>query len=177
MELLTWLFQASPRDFAAAGFGCSRDIDHGCPDPPACGTCDTFYGDPGRDRVRVTFAAGRRHRAVFWAADKASVRLWVDGVPVGVGVELDTLGTWIDGRFLVVHAMGPSDHPDQEYGPGDLVTRIVSVLVYDADRAATIMLVPGPDERWTRPHVTFDGQALRVYPDPTAGPDRTLPVD
>ncbi|MFH0179140.1 hypothetical protein ACIA6D_42615 [Streptomyces cacaoi] len=187
-RLVALLSAASARDCAAVGFGCTRRMDRVCREPSVCrldpavpsaaeeasrgeregpvrGACAGFHGSWADFEVHVRFSGGDdRHRAVFWHDMAASaVRLWVDGVPVGAGADLDSYGHWLDGRFLVVAAEGPDDHPRQSYGPGLLVTRIVSVLIHDAAHGSTRTLVPGPHERWTDPQVVLAGESLRVY--------------
>jgi hypothetical protein len=199
-QLVELLSGADPRDCAAAGFGCTRRVDRACRGPEICsrepggglagvgrregpvpGACDAFYGYHGDDlRIQVSFAARERHRAVFWADSRGPVRLWVDGVPVGTEHLLATPGYWVGDRFFVVDVPGPEDHPAQRYVLSDLVTTIVSLLIYDADRAAAQLLVPQPGELWTDPRVERHGDVLHVYPDPAARaagrPDRTLPA-
>ncbi|MFF1442491.1 hypothetical protein [Streptomyces sp. NPDC058295] len=201
-RLVALLSAASARDCAAAGFGCTRRIDRACRAPSVCrldpavpsvaeevprgeregpvpGACGGFHGSWGDFEVHVRFSGGDdRHSAVFWHDMAASaVRLWVDGVPVGAGVGLDSYGQWL-GRFLVVQAEGPDDHPRQSYGPGLLVTGIVSVLIHDVAHGSTQTLIPGPHERWTDPQVVLDGETLRVYASREARaadvPDRIL---
>ncbi|MFF3416028.1 hypothetical protein ACFYW9_15235 [Streptomyces sp. NPDC002698] len=203
-RLAALLSAASPRDCAAAGFGCTRRMDRVCREPSVCrldpvapsaaeevsrgeregpvpGACGGFHGFRGDFEVHVRFSGdGDRHRAVLWRDTAGSeVRLWVDGVPVGSGAVLDSYGHWLDGRFLVVRAEGPDGHPLQSYGPGTLVTGIVSVLIHDAVHGSTRMLVPEPHERWTDPQVALAGETLRVYATREAvaadAPDRILP--
>ena len=199
-QMVELLSRAAPRDCAAAGFGCTRRNDRACRGPEICsqepgagpvgegrregpvpGACDAFYGYYGDDlRIQVGFAPRDRHRAVFWADNPASVRLWVDGVPVGTEHLLATPGYWVGDRFLVVDVPGPDDHPAQRYVLSDLVTTIVSLLIHDAEKSSTHLLVPRPDELWTDPRVERHGDVLHVYPDRAAReasrPDRTLPV-
>ncbi|MFB7247380.1 hypothetical protein ACFCYX_33535 [Streptomyces populi] len=205
-RLVDLLSAASPRDCAAAGFGCTRRIDRACREPSVCrldpavpsaaeeevphgeregpvrGACGGFHGFRADFEVHVRFSGGDdRHRAVFWRDTSASaVRLWVDGVPVGSGTGPDSYGHWLDGRFLVVRVEGPDDHPRQSYGPGTLVTGIVSVLIHDAAHGSARTLVPGPHETWTDPQVVLAGETLRVYATREARaadvPDRILPV-
>ncbi|MFD5520836.1 hypothetical protein [Streptomyces sp. NPDC127066] len=204
-RLAALLSAASPRDCAAAGFGCTRRMDRACREPLVCrldpvapsaagevsrgeregpvqGACGGFHGFWGDFEVHVRFGGdGDRHRAVFWRDTAgAEVRLWVDGAPVGSGAVLDSYGRWLDGRFLVVQAEGPDYHPRQSYGPGTLVTRIVSVLIHDAAHGSTRMLIPEPHERWADPQVVLAGETLRVYATREAvaadAPDRILPV-
>jgi hypothetical protein len=187
------LGRASRRDCAAAGLGCARRNDRACPEPSVCagepvagddrfegpvpGGCAIFYGYRDATRVRVVFTDDDRHRAVFWCPAREPVRLWVDGVAVRTDAVLDTLGTWVGDRLFVTQVEGPGDHPRQSYGPGELLTRILSILIYDAELAATRLLLPQPDECWTDPRVRLDGTTLSVYPDRAAGqPDRTLPI-
>ncbi|MFE6828425.1 hypothetical protein [Streptomyces sp. NPDC057690] len=187
-HLIASLSAASARDCAAAGFGCTRRIDRVCREPTVCrldpfarsaaeevprgeregpvqGACAGFHGFRSDFEVHVRFSGGDdRHRAVFWRDMETSVvRLWVDGVQVGAGTGLEAYGHWLDGRFLVVRAEGPDDHPRQSYGPGMLVTGIVSVLIHDAAHGSTRTLTPGPQERWTDPQVVLAGEKMRVY--------------
>jgi hypothetical protein len=203
-RLVALLSAASPRDCAAAGFGCTRRSDRACREPSVCrldpaassaeevplreregpvrGACGGFHGFWADFEVHVRFSGGDdRHRAVFRRDTAASaVRLWVDGVPVGSGVDLDSYGHWLGGRFLVVRAEGPDDHPRQSYGPGTLVTGIVSVLIHDAAHGSARTLVPGPHETWTDPQVVLADETLRVYATREARaadvPDRILPT-
>ncbi|MFE1291238.1 hypothetical protein [Streptomyces sp. NPDC058751] len=186
-RLAALLSAASPRDCAAVGLGCTRRIDRECREPSVCrldpavpsadgeaprgeregpvqGACGGFHGLWGDFDVHVRFSGGDdRHRAVFWRDTTSAVRLWVDGVPVDAGADLDSYGHWLGGRFLVVQAEGPDDHPWQSYGPGTLVTGIVSVLIHDAAHGSTRTLIPGPQETWTDPQVVLAGGTLRVY--------------
>lgn len=205
-RLAALLSAASARDCAAAGLGCTRRLDRVCREPsvwrldsaepwvaeevsrgeregPVPGACGGFHGFWGDFEVHVWFSGGDdRHRAVFWHdMAESAVRLWVDGVPVGAGVRLDTYGHWLGGRFLVVQAEGPQDHPRQTYGPGLLVTGIVSVLIHDAVHGSTRILVPRPHETWTDPQVVLTGETLRMYATREARaadvPDRILPTE
>jgi hypothetical protein len=198
-RMVELLSRAVPRDCAAAGFGCTRRIDPACRAPGVCaqdptgdlvdgarregpvpGACDAFYAYYGDDlTIWVRFGARDRHRAVFWRYSD-QVLLWVDGTPVAPGRWLDPPGYWVDERFFAVDVQGPDDHPAQTYVPGRLVTTIVSVLIHDAELAASRLFVPGPDELWTDPLVVRHGDALHVYPDRAAvdagRPDRTIGV-
>ncbi|MPY63323.1 hypothetical protein [Streptomyces spongiae] len=205
-RLAALLSAASARDCAAAGLGCTRRLDRVCREPLVCrldssepsaaeevprferegpvpGACGGFHGFWTDFEVHVWFAGrGDRHRAVFWHDMAASaVRLWVDGAVVGAGAFLDSYGHWLGGRFLVVQAAGPDDHPRQTYGPGLLCTGIVSVLIHDVAHGSTRTLVPGPHETWTDPRVVLSGGTLRVYATPEAlsadVPDRILPAE
>ncbi|MGX1540883.1 hypothetical protein [Streptomyces adustus] len=204
-RLAALLSAASARDCAAAGFGCTRRMDRVCREPSVCrldtkvqpaveevprgeregpvpGACGGFHGFRAHFEVNVRFSGGGdRHRAVFCHDREASaVRLWVDGLPVGTRADLDSYGHWLDGRFLIVQAQGPDGHPEQSYGPGLLVTGIVSVLIHDAVRGVTRTLIPEPHETWTDPQVVLAGEALRVYASRAAqdadAPDRILPA-
>lgn len=204
-RLAALLSAASPRDCAAAGFGCTRRMDRVCREPSVCrlapaapsaaeedsrgeregpvqGACGGFHGFRGDFEVHVRFSGvGDRHRAVFWRDMPGSAtRLWVDGAPVGSGAGLDSYGHWLDGRFLVVQAEGPDSHPRQSYGPGTLTTGIVSVLIHDAAHGSTRMLIPEPHEGWTDPQVVPAGDTLRVYATREAlaadVPDRIMPA-
>ncbi|MFE7927668.1 hypothetical protein ACFU6S_02860 [Streptomyces sp. NPDC057456] len=160
----------------------AEEVPHGEREGPVPGSCGGFHGSWGDFEVHVRFSGGGdRHRAVFWHDRAASaVRLWVDGVPVGAGCDLDSYGHWLDGRFLVVRAEGPDDHPRQSYGPGLPVTGIVPVLIHDVAHGSTRTLIPGPHEIWADPQVALAGETLRVYATREAGaadvPDRILPA-
>lgn len=195
-RLVEILARASPRDCAAAGFGCARRIDRPCREPATCvldpvdragggdwrqgptpGACDAFYAT-GDVWIEIRFSADDRHRAVLWQENDAPVLLWVDGVPVTVDATLDSTGYWVGRRFLVVDAEGPEDHPMQSWGPGLPVTGILSVLIHDAETAESRVLVPEPTQAWTEPQVVWTGRELRLYPDQAAlgadRPDRVL---
>ncbi|MGW1070584.1 hypothetical protein ACWD4F_39545 [Streptomyces aureus] len=202
-RLASLLADASARDCAAAGFGCTRRIDRVCREPSVCrldpvaptpaeeaprgeregpvqGACGGFHSFRGDFTVHVWFSGGEDlHRAVFWHdMETSTVRLWVDGIPVGTASDLNPYGHWLDGRLLVVQAEGPDDHPLQSYGPGLPVTGIVSLLIHDTAYGSTQTLIPGPHETWTEPHVVRAGETLRVYATPEARiadvPDRIL---
>lgn len=199
-QLVEVLSRARPRDCAAAGFGCTRRIERGCREPEICsrdradghddrvrregplpGACDSFYLERREDHVWVDFSAGERHRAVLWADSSRGGTLWVDGTRVGEELTLDLSGQWLDDRFYTVQAEGPADHPAQDHQMGSLVSRIRSVLLYDAERSRTRLLVPGPDEPWTFPWIVSDGRSLLVYADSDdvqggIAPTRTLPI-
>ncbi|GAB7051507.1 hypothetical protein [Catenuloplanes indicus] len=191
-QLVRTLSRAVPRDCAAARFGCTRRMDRACRNPEICaqdplpgtgaavhregpvpGGCDHYVGWWGDSYgLRVAFSAGDRHRAVQW--DR---KLWIDGAPIAAEQSLDEYGAWLDERFFVILAEGPDDHPDQAYIWDSPVSAIRSLVVHDADRAATLVLVPTAGERWTNPTVVRDGDVLLVHPDRDGGAaDRTLPV-
>lgn len=191
-QLLELLSRVAPRDCAASRFGCTRRIDRSCREPGICsqdpdprvggavfregpmpGGCDHYAGRWGDSLVvRVSFSAADRHRAVGWGGS-----LWIDGLPVADDQILDESGQWLDDRFFVILAEGPADHPAQSFTPGSLVSTILSVVVHDADRKVTTVLVPRADEEWTNPVVVRDGDVLLIYPaEPGDAPDRTLPV-
>ncbi|MEU4427960.1 hypothetical protein AB0F81_45680 [Actinoplanes sp. NPDC024001] len=193
-HLVGLLSRAVRRDCAAAGFGCTRRSDRSCHGPEVCarepaavpgqegpvpGGCDTYTGFWGNHlRLHVRFSAGDRHRAVVWVDDREATRLWVDGVPVGEQETIDPYGRWLDDRFYVVEVGGPDEHPEQDYTMGELVTVITSVLIHDADRVRTTVLVPEAHEIWIGPRVVRRGDVLEIYPDRDAtAPDRTLPID
>lgn len=196
-HVLGLLHTAEPRDCAAAGLGCQRRNDRPCRDPAVCaqdppvagglpgvgptpGGCDGFYGYLADVRTYVQFSADRRHRAVLWWPAPAAVQLWVDGVRFAAGVPLDSSGAWVADRFFAIAAEGPGGHPGQHYGPGVLVSRILSLLVCDALRGTQRLLHPLPTEQWTSPRISPAGDALLVYPDQAAldadRPDREVPL-
>lgn len=81
-----------------------------------------------------------------------------------------------------VRVGGPADHPAQGLGDmGDWLYRIVSLLVYDAERALAHLLVPAPDEHWTDPVLRIGEGTAHVYATPAAEragtADRRFPVD
>ncbi|MEU4690522.1 hypothetical protein [Actinoplanes sp. NPDC023714] len=191
-QLVRLLSRVDPRDCAAAGFGCTRRLDRSCQGPQICsrdpsaeaagaagregpvpGGCDTFYGWwDGSYPVRVAFSPGDRHRAVHWDRD-----LWIDGAAVAGDQTLDDYGSWLDERFFVIAAEGPDDHPAQSYVWDSLYSTIRSLVVHDADRGTTLILVPTPEERWTQPEAVRDGDRLLIHPDGPGGePDRVLPI-
>ncbi|MER7340196.1 hypothetical protein ABT403_20455 [Streptomyces sp. NPDC000075] len=200
-RLAALLSRAAPRDVAAMGLGCSRRVDRPCrapgvcgrdPDPadgirlrsgPVPGACSRFIDCWTPHEIRVHFTADDRHRAVLLLrGGPDAARLWVDGTPVGEGEWLDNGGHWEQDRFYVIRVGGPADHPAQGLGDfGDWLYRIVSLLVYDAERALAHVLVPGPDEHWTDPVLRIDGGTAHVYATPAAEqaatPDRRFPVD
>ncbi|MEU4623303.1 hypothetical protein AB0G04_25445 [Actinoplanes sp. NPDC023801] len=180
-QLVQVLSRVVPRDCAASGFGCTRRIDRRCREPETCsqdpsgdageavhregplpGGCDHYYGWRGdEDPLRVRFSAGNRHRAVEWDG-----RIWIDGVPIAEDHILDEYGDWLDDRFFVTSAR-----------TFDEASTTRSVIVHDADRGSTVIVVPTVHEKWTKPTVVRDGGVLLVYPDRTGGaPARTLPV-
>ncbi|WP_052720583.1 hypothetical protein [Actinoplanes rectilineatus] len=192
-ELVAASVRAEPRDFAAAGFGCTRRIDRACRGPEICsrprtgdtdrrvrregplpGGCDAYHLTHPGGFAWVDFSAGDRHRAVLWWESPAGGMLWVDGVRVGADHTLDGCGRWLDDRFYAVQAAGPDDHPAQSYAMGTLVHQIRSLLVYDAAHARTHLFEPGPAERWTDPIVVRDGDTLLLRPRRDAAPARTL---
>ncbi|MGW1713773.1 hypothetical protein [Streptomyces sp. NPDC002156] len=204
-RLAALLSAASPRDCAAAGMGCTRRLDRACYGPSVCrqdpvgpsgaeeaagparegpvpGACGGFHGFWTDFEFHVWFGGpGDRHRAVLWHDMAASVvRLWVDGAVVGAEVFLDSHAHWVGGRFLVVEAAGPDDHPRQSYGPGRLGSGIVSVLIHDTAHGSTRTLVPKDHEMWSAPQVVLAGESLRVYATREArdadAPDRILPA-
>ncbi|MEV4280698.1 hypothetical protein [Actinoplanes xinjiangensis] len=181
-QLLQSLSRVAPRDCAAAGFGCTRRSDRPCREPEICaqnpsadtgetvhregplpGGCDHYYGWRGDDDpLQVYFSAGSRHRAVAWDG-----RIWIDGDPLAEDHAFAYGGDWLDDRFFM--ALGQKR---------DESMTISSVVVHDADRRSTVILVPTVEETWTQPTVVRDGGVLLVYPDRTGGaPDRTLPID
>ncbi|MDP9793083.1 hypothetical protein J2S43_001595 [Catenuloplanes nepalensis] len=191
-QLVQVLSRVVPRDCAAARFGCTRRMDRSCQEPEVCaqdpppgageavhregprpGGCDHYVGWWGDSfALRISFGAGDRHRAVQW--DR---RLWIDGLPIADDQTLDECGHWLDDRFFVILAEGPDDHPAQSFGWDSLASTIRSVVVHDADRGSTVVLVPAAEERWTNPAVVRNGDVLLIYPDRVGGaPDRTLRV-
>ncbi|MEV6397870.1 hypothetical protein AB0M39_24375 [Streptomyces sp. NPDC051907] len=201
-HLVELLSRASPRDCAALGLGCTRRTDRSCREPETCrldpvertgaelrgrtgpipGACDSFWDCWTPYELNVDFTDDERHRAVHLRDDTGdlSVRLWVDGVPVAQDIMLERTGHWLDDRFYVVEAEGPEDHPEQRLAFGQLACHIISLVVHDAERAATQVFVPGPQEIWTDPRVRRDGDTLRLYADLAAAeadrPDRVVPA-
>ncbi|MEW1633455.1 hypothetical protein AB0469_05235 [Streptomyces sp. NPDC093801] len=199
-HLAALLSRAAPRDVAAMGLGCSRRVDRPCRAPGVCGrdpepaagtrlrsgpvpgACSRFIDCWTPHEVRVHFTPDDRHRAVLLlrgGPDEAL--LWVDGTPVGEGERLDNGGHWADDRFYVIRIGGPADHPAQGLGDfGDWLYRIVSLLVYDAERALAHVLVPRPEEHWTDPVVRTGDGTVRVYASADAEQsgtaDRCFPV-
>ncbi|MFJ3877616.1 hypothetical protein ACIPW5_09185 [Streptomyces sp. NPDC090077] len=203
-RLALLLSRAAPRDIAAMGLGCSRRVDRRCRTPEICGqdpappppggpafrgsgpvpgACSRFTDCHTAHEIRVHFTDDDRHSTVLLlrgGPDEA--RMWVDGVPVGEGRWLDNGGWWQDDRFYVIRVGGPAGHPKQ--GPGDIgdwLYRIVSLLVYDAERAVARVFDPGPDEEWTDPVLEVRDGLLRIYPTEEARaagtPDREFPLD
>ncbi|MEV4316787.1 hypothetical protein [Actinocrispum sp. NPDC049592] len=194
------LCRASRRDCAAAGLGCARRVDRACPQPAVCGqdpradmrgadrergpvpgACGTFHGYWRDVGLRVFFSDDDRHRAVFWRTGNNPPGLWVNGNQVHADVTIESWGYWVGDRFFVVSAEGPAGHPEQVYGPGELVTKIVSLLIFDAHHASSQLLVPRSTENWETPRVVLHETALSVYANRdacTAGKaDRVLPVE
>ncbi|MEU6309490.1 hypothetical protein [Streptomyces sp. NPDC047014] len=199
------LSQASARDVAAMGLGCTRRVDRACRFAETCsqdpvlppggklasyrhggvaGACSSFSDCYSKQQIDVTFADGDRHRSVLLYRDHpAEARLWVDGVRVGEGKWLDKGGFWEAERFFFIRIEGPENHPEQ--GPGEIGTylyNIVSLLIHDAERGTSRILVPEDTESWTDPMLAVrDGMAY-VYPtreDRAAEgtPDRVFPVE
>ncbi|MEU9147378.1 hypothetical protein [Streptomyces sp. NPDC048349] len=199
------LSQAAPRDIAAMGLGCTRREDRACrfaeicsqdPDVPPGGRIESYRhgGIPGacssfldcwsRHEIDVTFTAGDTHRSVLLFRDHPfEARLWVDGVRVGEGEGLDKGGFWEDERFFTIRIEGPQDHPHQGMGDiGNQLYNIVSLLIHDAERGTTRILVPQDTENWTDPVLDVRDGTGRVYPTREAAaaggtPDRTFPLD
>lgn len=203
-RLARLLSRAAPRDLAAIGLGCSRRADRRCRAPEVCGqdpappppgspaphrsgpvpgACSRFIDCYSPHEIGVHFTGDDRHSTVLLlrgGPDEA--RMWVDGVPVGEGLWLDDGGWWQDDRFYLIRVGGPEDHPLQ--GPGDIgdwLHRIVSLLVYDAERAVAHVLVPGPSEEWTDPVMEIRDGVGRVYATMEAREagtaDREFPLD
>ncbi|MFD7260329.1 hypothetical protein [Streptomyces sp. NPDC059874] len=197
------LSQASARDIAAMGLGCTRRVDRACrfadicsQDPPPGeklanyrhggipGACSSFIDCFSKHEIDVTFADGDEHRSVLLFRDHpGEARLWVDGVRVGEGEWLDKGGFWEDERFFTIRIEGPKDHPEQGLGPiGNQLYNIVSLLIHDARRGTTRKLVPEATESWTDPVLDVrDGEGW-VYPTREARaaggtPDRVFPID
>lgn len=203
-RLAQLLSRAAPRDLAAMGLGCSRRVDRHCRTPEVCGqdpappppggpavrrsgpvpgACSRFTDCYSAHEIRVHFTGDDRHSTVFlFRGGPDEARMWVDGVPVGEGLLLDDGGWWQDDRFYVIRVGGPEDHPLQSPGDiGDPLDRIVSLLVYDAERAVAHVLVPGPAEEWTDPVLEIRDGVVRLYATEEARAagtaDRELPLD
>ncbi|MEU9251779.1 hypothetical protein AB0D66_08045 [Streptomyces sp. NPDC048270] len=198
------LSRAAPRDIAAMGLGCTRRVDRACRFAEVCGqdpvvppggriashrhgeapgACSSFIDCWSRHQIDVTFTAGDSHRSVLLFRDSpAEARLWVDGVRLGEGQLLDKGGFWEDERFFTIRVGGPEDHPRQGLGDiGDQLYRIVSLLIHDAERGTTRILVPEDTENWTDPVLDVRDGMGRVYPTHEAlagggAPDRTFPI-
>ncbi|WP_328924392.1 hypothetical protein OG429_06850 [Streptomyces sp. NBC_00190] len=199
------LSQAAARDIAAMGLGCTRRVDRACRFAEICsqdpvvppgeklasyryggipGACSSFIDCWSKREIDVTFADGDNHRSVLLFRDHpAEARLWVDGVRVGEGQWLDKGGFWVDERFFTIRIEGPKDHPEQGLGPmGSQLYNIVSLLIHDAERGTTRILVPEDTENWTDPVLAVRDGMGWVYPtreDRAAGgaPDRIFPID
>ncbi|MFI8086334.1 hypothetical protein ACIF6L_36745 [Kitasatospora sp. NPDC086009] len=203
-RLAELLSRASPRDVAALGIGCTRRIDRPCRDPGTCGqdradddptaaprhrtgpvpgACSGFKDCWSAYGIDVEFTADDRHRAVHLRdpSDHSRTDVWVDGVRVADGITLDSSGYWVDGRYYVVQAEGPQDHPEQSHTMGHLCCTVLSLVVHDAELATTRILVPRATEAWTDPELGRDGDTLCVYPSRGARAagraDRVLPVE
>ncbi len=199
------LSQASARDIAAMGLGCTRRVDRACRFAETCsqdpvvppgeklasyrhggipGACSSFIDCWSKHEIDVTFADGDDHRSVLLFRDHpGKARLWVDGVRVGEGAWLDKGGIWVEQRYFTIQIEGPQDHPEQ--GPGDIgrqLYNIVSLLIHDAERGTTRILVPEATESWTDPALEVRDGVGRVYPTweaRAAGgtPDRIIPLE
>ncbi|MGW6978231.1 hypothetical protein ACWGE1_02085 [Streptomyces sp. NPDC054932] len=203
-RLAELLSEAAPRDIAAMGLGCNRDVERACRFAGVCsldpvvppggeissyrfgevpGACSGFIDCWSKHEIEVDFTAGDRHRSVLlFRGGPDEARLWVDGVPVGEGRWLDKGGRWEEERFFVIRIEGPEDHPRQGLGHmGAHLYAIVSLLVHDAERRITHLFVPDPTENWTEPVLGVRDGTGYVYATPearTAGtPDREFPVD
>ncbi|WP_327386924.1 MULTISPECIES: hypothetical protein [unclassified Streptomyces] len=199
------LSQASARDVAAMGIGCTRRVDRACRFAETCsqdpvvppgeklasyrhggipGACSSFMDCSSPHEIDVTFADGDDHRSVVLFRDHpGKARLWVDGVRVGEGEWLDKGGIWVEGRYFTIQIEGPKDHPEQGLGAmGRQLHNIVSLLIHDAERGTTRILVPEATESWTDPALEVRGGTGRVYPTREARaaggtPDRIVPLD
>ncbi|MFD8633700.1 hypothetical protein [Streptomyces sp. NPDC059533] len=197
------LSKAGARDIAAMGLGCTRRVDRACrfaevcsQDPPPGekladyrhgeipGACSSFLDCHSKHRIDVTFADGDEHRSVLFFRDHpGKALLWVDGVRVGEGHWLDNGGSWEAERFFTIRIEGPEDHPEQGIGAmGRQLHNIVSLLIHDAERGTTRILVPEAGESWTDPVLDVRDGTGRVYPtreDRAADgtPDRIFPLD
>ncbi|MFE9630952.1 hypothetical protein [Streptomyces sp. NPDC006463] len=199
------LSQAAARDIAAMGLGCTRRVDRACRFAEICsqdpvvppgeklesyrhggipGACSSFIDCWSKHEIDVTFADGDSHRSVLLFRDHpGKARLWVDGVRVGEGEWLDKGGFWVDERFFTIRIEGPKDHPEQGLGHmGAQLYNIVSLLIHDAERGTTRILVPEDTENWTDPVLAVRDGMGWVYPtreDRAAGgtPDRIFPID
>ncbi|MEV7591074.1 hypothetical protein AB0O42_12410 [Streptomyces sp. NPDC089922] len=198
------LSQAAARDVAAMGLGCTRRVDRACRFAEICsqdpvlapgeelashrhggvaGACSSFIDCHTPHEIDVTFAHGDRHRSVLLFRDHpGKALLWVDGVRVGEGHWLDKGGWWVAERFFVIRIGGPDDHPEQGPAPiGSQLYNIVSLLVHDAERGTTRILVPEHTESWTDPVLAVRDGTASVYPtredrDADVTPDRVFPV-
>lgn len=199
------LSQASARDVAAMGIGCTRRVDRACRFAETCsqdpvvppgeklasyrhgevpGACSSFLDCWSKHQIDVTFADGDDHRSVLLFRDHpGKARLWVDGVRVGEGEGLDNGGYWEDERYFTIRIEGPKDHPEQGLGDmGRELCNIVSLLIHDAERGTTRILVPEATESWTDPVLDVTDGTGRVYPTREARaaggtPDRIIPLD
>ncbi len=203
-RLAELLSKAAPRDIAAMGLGCSRDVERGCRFSEVCsldpvvppggeisrrrygevpGACSGFIDGWSRHEIDVDFTAGDRHRSVLlFRGNPSAARLWVDGMPVGEGELLDKGGFWQEERFFVICIEGPEDHPRQGLGHiGAQLYAIVSLLVHDAERRVTHVFVPDHTENWTEPVLRVRNGTGYVYATPEACaagiPDREFPIE
>ena len=134
-------------------------------------------------RRDTIFSADDRHRAVHMSDRNRSgeVGVWVDGVRLMVDAWLDQSGYWVGDRFYVLQAAGPEDHPDQQIALGLLGYRILSLVIHDAWRRTTRVLVPDASETWTNPFVRLESDQLHLYADESAvtgdRPDRSVPAE
>lgn len=203
-RLVDLLSRASPRDCAAMGLGCSSRVDRSCREPETCGqdpiglsaasaapyrvgpvpgACSSFVDCWSDLELHVEFSADDRHRAVHMSDRNRSseVGVWVDGVRLMVDAWLDQSGYWVGDRFYVLQAAGPEDHPDQQITLGLLGYRILSLVIHDAWRRTTHVLVPDASETWTNPFVRLESDQLHLYADESAvtgdRPDRSVPAE
>lgn len=92
-----------------------------------------------------------------------------------------TAHPWRVDRFYVIRVEGPDDHPAQGLGDiGDWLYLIKSLLVHDAERGVTRLLVPGPEDHRRRPVLRVRDGVGSVYatPDCEVGvADREFPLD
>jgi hypothetical protein len=149
--------EATPGEFAAAGFRFS-------PDNPHYGT--TY---PHDQVTKVKFSPDFSHRAITHTYEEwDGALLWIDGECVEVPTDkldyplTDNFGRWIDDHTFAIE-FGGLAHPLADPRINNPLGTIRGLLIYDAAQKVRVLALPGPADAWDAPVAVRDQESVLVY--------------
>jgi|SRR5882672_4388876 len=137
----------------------------------------------GTGDLHVEHAPGGAHVAVGLALYEDDVAFWwIDGQPVVLppgqpaGLQLDSIAQWLDAHTLAIQ-VGGLDHPLADPRVHTALGDMRGLLLHDAARSQSTVVLPAPDERWGDPVAKRQGRSVAIFAErdqPSAAPARVL---